>query len=148
MKSKAIILISERERRKIHISQIKIRGAEKTQECCLENTAIFFLVLVSCSALIRDCTIRTLAMSASPEVDSEESDSTHEMSYASGTTSLDGSDHTQTMNFDDYIEWHEAAHPSPNPDTPPESVLSPVRISPGSRGIAANLPYRVTDETI
>ena len=87
-------------------------------------------------------------MSANPEVDSEDSDSTHEMSYASGTTSPDSSDHTQTMNFDDYIEWHEATQPHPNPNTPPEPVLSPVRLFPALRGVAANLPYHVTDETI
>ena len=87
-------------------------------------------------------------MSAWPEVDSEDSDSTHEMSYASGTTSPDGSEHTQTMNFDNYINWYEATHPSPNPGTPPEPVLSPVCLSPASRGVTANLPYCVTDETI
>ena len=62
-------------------------------------------------------------MSACTEVDSE--DSAHRMSIASGTTSADSSDHTQEMNFDDYIEWHEASY---QPDS--DAARGPVSTCP------------------
>ena len=114
-------------------------------------------------------------MSTCAEVDSE--DSAHEMSIASGTTSADSFDHTQELNFDDYIEWHEATY-QPDSDAPREpvstcpdhatdipdqensdaedidepgqasSIVSSAHLSVSSRDIAASLPYRVTNETI
>ena len=114
-------------------------------------------------------------MSACTEVDSE--DSAHKMSIASGTTSADSSDHTQDVNFDDYVKWHEATHQpdsnapgapaSPCPDHVTDipdqenseaegidepgqasTIVSPAHLSVSSRDIAADLIYRVTHETI
>ncbi|KAG0131506.1 hypothetical protein HOY82DRAFT_539407 [Tuber indicum] len=114
-------------------------------------------------------------MSAFNEVNPE--DSTREMSYASGTTSADSSDHTQRMNFDDYIEWHTATHeavsnPLLEPTIPPlcsttdipdeadrdpegpnqlgqeSAIIAPAPPSATMGSLAANLPYPVTNETI
>lgn len=75
-------------------------------------------------------------MSASPEIVSDNSDSTYKMSYTSKTTSSDYSNQIQTINFDNYIKWHNITYLYPSPNAPSESSLNPTYILLTSRSIA------------
>ncbi|KAG0130804.1 hypothetical protein HOY82DRAFT_539879 [Tuber indicum] len=105
-------------------------------------------------------------------------DSSGSASNPSGSEEMEGSDRTQAMNFDSDIEWIAATHPrtgdmelesssptvrssthiSENSNSPmeeskqsnPPSTLegNTIVVPEGSQGIAANLPYPITNETI
>jgi len=97
-------------------------------------------------------------MSTSTDSESETTpeDSLSPASQAAESQTPEGSDHTQAMNFDSDIEWLEGtqnANPNSEENQQSSQLADPitgstVEVSEDSQGVAANLPYPITNETI
>jgi len=94
--------------------------------------------------------------STNSESETAPEDSPSPASQAAESHTPEGSNHTQAMNFDSDIEWLEATQNAiPNSEENQQSYQladpitgSTIEVSEDSQGVAANLPYSITNETI